>query len=180
MSMPAVLRRISLMDLAVLAALVAAALIASQYGARARMVPMVVAIGSIAFLVLQIVLELRGASLDIDQEEALMGEDARRAAEEAEAKEEAAFAEKIRIATYEGGTIAGGILLVASYAALILLVGVVPAVFVFVLYFFLVISRLGFVTSLLLALATEAVIYGLFILTLGVRPNRGFLFDAFL
>jgi hypothetical protein len=174
------LRRVSLMDLAVLAVLIGAAVLCSGYGARARMVPMIVAVGSIGFLLLQLVLQSRGASLDIDQEE-LLGAEAKRAAEEAEAKEQA-FAEAAprSFVTYEGGSLWSGLAIIVGFAALILGLGVLPAVFLFVFGFLAFISRLRVLWALLLALATEGVVYGLFVLVLGVRMNRGFLIEMFL
>lgn len=174
-------RRVSLVDLAVLAMLVTAAAIASQYGVRARMGPMVVSIGSVLLLTVHIILQFRGASLGIDQEEVLMSTEARRAAEESEAREEAlARAGQQSIVVTQGGTLAGALAIVVAYPTLIILIGLVPAVFVFVFFFFLFISRLGLVRSLVFAAATEASIYGLFILTLGVRPNTGYLVDMLL
>lgn len=168
-------RGLSLMDLMVLAVLVCAAVIASDYGARARLVPMTVAVGSILLLLLQIVLQARGASLDIDQRE-LMGREARLAAEEAETREDVLAAVEARsVVTYQGGSLAGGIAVFVGFAALILLIGVLPAVFIFMFGFLVCISRVGIVRSFIAALVTEAVVYGLFVAALGVRMNEGYL-----
>ncbi|MFM9857604.1 tripartite tricarboxylate transporter TctB family protein [Pseudoxanthobacter sp. M-2] len=166
---------ITVMDLVVLAVFVTAAFIASEYTARARMVPVIVTIGSAMFLLVHIGLQIRGASLDIDQRE-LMGRDVRRAAETAEAEEQALAAHDGRqIVTYQGGSLASGLAIIAGFPALIFLVGMLPAVFLFTFGFLLFISKFGLVRSLLAAVATEVVVYGLFVAALGVRMNQGIL-----
>jgi len=169
-------RGITAMDLVVLAVFITAAFIASEYTARARLVPVIVTIGSAMLLLVHIGLQIRGASLDIDQR-GLMGRDARQAAETAEAEEQALAAHDVRqVVTYEGGSLASGLAIIAGFPALIFLVGMLPAVFLFTFGFLLFISKFGLVRSLVAAVATEAVIYGLFVAALGVRMNEGILF----
>ena len=172
-------RGVTLMDLIVLAVFVAAAFIASEYTARARLVPVIVTIGCAMLLLVHIGLQIRGMALDIDQRE-LMGRDAREAAETAEAGEQALAAnDGRRIVRYEGGSLASGLAIIAGFPALIYLVGMLPAVFLFTFGFLLVISRFGLVRSLVAAVVTLAIVYGLFVAALGVRMNDGLLFTMF-
>jgi len=170
---------VTVMDLIVLAILIAAAFIASEYTARARLVPIIVTIGSAMLLLVHIGLQIRGMSLDIDQRE-LMSRDAREAAEAAEAGEQVLAADDGRqIVSYRGGSLASGIGIIVGFPALIFLVGMLPAVFLFTFGFLTFISGFGVVRSLAAAIVTEIVIYGLFVAALGVRMNDGLLFTMF-
>lgn len=172
-------RGVSVMDIIVLAVFVAAAFIASEYTARARLVPVIVTIGCALLMLVHIGLQIRGMALDIDQRE-LMGRDSREAAETAESNEKALAANDGRqIVSYEGGSLASGLAIVAGLPALIYLVGMLAAVFLFTFGFLLIISRFGLVRSLLAAAVTLVAVYGLFVAALGVRMNEGVLFAVF-
>jgi hypothetical protein len=163
------------MDLIVLAVFVAAAFIASEYTARARLVPGIVTIGCVLLLLVHIGLQIRGMALDIDQRE-LMGRESREAAEAAEASEKAlAENDGRRIVRYSGGSLASGLAIIAGFPALVYLVGMLAAVFLFTFGFLLIISRFGLVRSLAAAVVTLAIVYGLFVAALGVRMNEGVL-----
>lgn len=168
----------NLVALLLLVTLVVFAGLSLTYGARARMVPLAVAVTTIFLLLVQFYLQnfridtvasISGAALfakKLHEAEPHRDEHYLPTADESD---EQVTAEE------PGGTPLVGVLLVAAFVALFFAIGVLPAVFVYVLVYFVVITKMHVIRALAYATGMLLVIHTVFVTVLGVRMDGGYL-----
>lgn len=161
--------------------LVGFAAVSLTYGERARLVPFPMAIASILLILLQLYLQnARGdaeAALHVDALQIFArkgGEVVGRLPEG-----EGADDETLDVVEEPGGSERMGVLLVALFVGLILLVGVLPAVFLYVFGHCLFVGKRRLLPALAAAGCTELVIYLLFVSILKVPMYAGWLPSLF-
>jgi hypothetical protein len=166
---------------AVLLALFVAVLIMSfDYGPRARLVPVPIAIIGMLLTVAQLVWQnLRGADeLHVDVLELVAGRDGsdRRQAAQREAAQREAAQNEAGGATGQPSlrAQARAFAVVGALLALFLLLGPIPAVFLFSAGFFLWSGEASWSRALIYALICAACLYFIFGYILQVQLNRGF------
>lgn len=160
---------------AVLLLLFTAVLIISfDYGPRARLVPVPIAIIGILLTLGQLVWQnLRGADdLHVDVLELVAGRDGsrrRKAAQEEAAKSGARAAP----AQYSLGAQARAFAIVAALLTLFLVLGPIPAIFVFSAGYFILSGESSWLRGLIYAFACTGFLYLIFGYILQVQLNRG-------
>lgn len=160
-----------------LAVFVAFAAISLTYGDRARLVPLPVAIASSLLILLQLYLQNTRADADLAVDAMhLFARQGEQITSTLEA--ELAIPEQgVTIVEEPGGSEWSAALLVIAFVSMILLVGILPAVFLFVFGYFLLVSKKRVLTSLAYAIGTEVAIYALFVWVLKVQMYGGWLIE---
>ncbi|MDH5535193.1 MAG: tripartite tricarboxylate transporter TctB family protein [Betaproteobacteria bacterium] len=161
----------NLMAVAFLALFVAVIWEALDFGPRARMVPLPVATFGIVLIVIQLIWQNLRSTQDLQMGmfESLTKRGREAVKEEPEARPEAAARrpEWVREAAAYG--------MVATIVGLILLLGPIPAVFLFTGGFFVVTRHYSFVKGLVYTLCLTAAIYLLFVVALEIQLYHGIL-----
>jgi hypothetical protein len=143
------------------------------YSSRARLVPLPIAVLGVCFAVAQLLwqnfraadeLSINALDLIMKRETMTKAPIAPEAVQADETPPEAAG--RLRSEPWAFG-------MVVSLLALILVVGPLPAVFVFTVGYLVLTKHCSFVRATSYALVCAAVLYGLFGYTLGVQLNRG-------
>ena len=88
--------------------------------------------------------------------------------------------EQVKIQKVEGGSELAAISMIVLYLVMTLLIGILPAMFLFVFGFFILITKMKWYISLLVTLATEVSIYILFSYVLQIKFFQGWLVKLFL
>lgn len=141
--------------------------ISAGYSYRSRLVPLPVAIASILLISLQMLIQnLRpDRELNVDAAEILASEGSRLTSGMADAVD----------AGGGGGSEVVGILLVAAFLGLILLVGILVGIFLYVFGYFYLAGKEKLWVALAYALGTEISVYLLFVVLLRVDMYEGWL-----
>lgn len=141
--------------------------VSAGYTYRSRLVPLPVAIASIMLISLQLLLQnLRpGRELNVDAAEMLGAGSSRMTSEMPGAANEGSGA----------GSELVGALLVAEFVGLILLVGILGAIFLYVFGYFYLIGKEKLWVALAYAFGTEIAVYLLFVVLLRVDMYEGWL-----
>lgn len=150
-----------------------------NYSPRARMVPVPIATISALFVLLQIYMMnfKKDIDLNVDATELLTGGKSKESITEGRAKAEV---DEVKIKKIEGGREWVAILIVLIYLGMTWLIGIMPAMFLFVLGFFVFITKIHWIKSLIATLLTELTIYILFVYILEVQFYEGLLVNLFL
>lgn len=153
---------------------IAMIVISFDYSPKARMVPVPIAAFSAVIMLVQMYLMnfRRDIELNVDAAELLTGGHSKESIVEGKAHEEV---EEVKIKKIEGGKESTGLLIVLIYLVMTLLIGIMPAMLLFVFGFFYFISKTHWIKSLLIALLTVALVYFLFIFVLEVQFYEGWL-----
>lgn len=139
-----------------------------DFGPRARMIPLPLAVFGIVLTLAQLAWQNLRSTDELQMDMIRVQEPV-----VAEAEAEMPKAAALRPATFGRELAATG--LVALLLGLVYLIGVIPAVFVFTGGYFLVSRQYGVLAALLYTTAFTVVIYLLFIVALQVRPYYGLL-----
>lgn len=165
----------------VLAVLLVFAGLSLTYSARARLVPLTVAIGSIALMVIQLLVQnLSRAGADAEPGGAgLFGQgglspddDEMSPATHPLPPEQD---ETVTVLHEAGGSVLGGITVVAAFAVLILMAGVLPAALLFVFGYLRWVARASLRACVAYAVGTWGLLYLLFVVFLQVSMSGGYL-----
>ncbi|MFZ5943194.1 MAG: tripartite tricarboxylate transporter TctB family protein [Bacillota bacterium] len=147
-----------------------------DYTYKARMVPVTIYIISALIMLLQIYFMnfKKDVNLNIDTAELLTG------GKSSESDIKVGQAEQVKIQEVKGGSELSAILLIVGYLVATLLIGMLPAMFLFVFGFFIFITKMKWHISLLITIATQASIYILFAYILQIKFYEGWLVKSFL
>lgn len=145
-----------------------------NYSPRARMVPVPIAITSAVIILIQIYLMnfRKDINLNVDPTELLTGGKSKESIEEGRAKDQVA---EVKIQKIKGGKESVAILIVLSYLGLTLLIGILPAMLIFVMGFYIFITKLHWIKSLIITLLCEVGVWVLFVFILEVQFYEGWL-----
>lgn len=145
-----------------------------DYGPRARMVPIPIAAVSAVVMLLQIYLMnfRKDIDLNVDAAELLTGGHTKESIVEGKSHEEVA---EVKIIKIEGGKESTALLIVLVYLVMTLIIGIMPAMFLFVFGFFVLVTKMHWIRSLIIALITEVSIYILFVYILEIQFYEGWL-----
>lgn len=157
---------------------IAMIILSFDYSPRARLVPVPIASVSAVIVLIQIYLMnfRKDFNLNVDPAELLTGK-SKEAIQEGLGKDEV---EEVKIKKIEGGKESVAILIVLTYLVMTWLIGIMVAMFLFVFGFFFIITKVGWIKSLIAALITEVSIYILFVNILEVQFYEGWLVNLFL
>ncbi|KUO63073.1 MAG: hypothetical protein APF84_11135 [Gracilibacter sp. BRH_c7a] len=153
---------------------IAMIVISFDYSPKARMVPVPIAVVSAVVMLLQIYLMnfRKDIELNVDAAELLTGGRSADSIVEGKVHDEV---EEVKVKKIEGGKEHVGLLIVLTYLVMTLLIGIMPAMFLFVFGFFVWISKTHWIKALLIAFVTEISVYILFIFVLEVQFYEGWL-----
>ena len=142
--------------------------------ARARMVPITISAVSAVIMLIQIYLmNFRvDVDLNVDPTELLTGGKTAKDIEEGRRQDQV---EEVKIQNLEGGKEIVAILIVLTYLGMTLLIGILPAMFLFVLGFLLFVTKMHWIQSFIIAIITELGIYILFVMILEIQFYKGWL-----
>ncbi|KJS84317.1 MAG: hypothetical protein JM58_11260 [Peptococcaceae bacterium BICA1-8] len=147
-----------------------------DYSYKARLVPVPVFVVSALIMLLQMYFMnfKKDVNLNVDAAELLTGGKSNSSTNGPEKTE------NVKIQKVEGGSELSAILMIVGYLVMTLLIGILPAIFLFVLVFFVFITKMKWYISLLVTLATEVSIYILFSYVLQINFFQGWLVKLFL
>ncbi|MQA78027.1 MAG: hypothetical protein GEV10_06035 [Streptosporangiales bacterium] len=157
---------------------VAVLLVSLGYGSQARLIPSTVAVASIVLMLIQLVVQNlpgRGAQLSgrsylgVDEDDSPVPVPV----PVPEADADADATDEPELEHEPGGSIAGGIAVVASFVVGIVLVGILPAVLLFVFGYVLRVGRSRLLPAAAYAVGTWGVLYVLFVLFLRLPMYGG-------
>ncbi|KJS20740.1 MAG: hypothetical protein VR72_13240 [Clostridiaceae bacterium BRH_c20a] len=147
-----------------------------DYTYKARMVPVPIYVISALIMLLQIYFMnfKKNINLNVDAAELLTGGKSKDSVKGPEKTEQ------VKIQKVEGGSELAAISMIVLYLVMTLLIGILPAMFLFVFGFFILITKMKWYISLLVTLATEVSIYILFSYVLQIKFFQGWLVKLFL
>lgn len=162
----------TLAALVFLALFVGAAMLALEFGPRARMIPLPLAIFGAVLALVQLALVYRGATHGLQMDLIAVERPSPLAGTDADASAPGAA---VAASGATKGTVRGAYAIVAGLLALVLGIGPVAAVFVFTAAYFIKTRYCSAPLALLYAAACTFAVYVLFFLALQIQPYHGIL-----
>ena len=156
---------------------IAMIIISFDYGPRARMVPVPIAAVSAIIMLLQMYLMnfRKEIELNVDVAELLT-----RGQSSGAMLDEVKQVDEVKITVIKGGKESTALLIVVLYFVMTILIGILPAMILFVYGFFALITKVHWIKSLITTLITVASIYILFVYVLEIQFYEGWLVNTFL
>lgn len=153
---------------------IAVIIMSMGYGVRARLVPLPIASGSAVLVLAQLILQNTKKNVDfsVDASELFRGSKTGQAVQDEKSK---TGSTDLKVKKIGGGNEWRGLGLVGIYFLIILLIGIMPAVFIFVLGYFLFVAKIKWIRALLYSVLCEVAIYVLFVMLLQVQMYQGWL-----
>ena len=151
-------------------------IISFDYSYKARLVPVPILVISTIIMLLQMYFMnfKKDIDLNVDAAELLTGSKNK---DSAKGKDKV---DEVKIQKLKGGSELSAILIILFYLLLSFLIGILPAMFVFVIGFFIFITKMRWITSLIATLATVVTVYILFSYVLEIKFFEGWLVKMFL
>lgn len=146
-----------------------------NYSAKARLVPVPIAVASLVLCLVQLYIQNFAQNFDLHVDPSQFFKSTQN--ETASATNEA---RKSTVKKQGGSNELVGIGMVLIYLTMMILLGVLPAVFLFVLGFFILVGKIIWYKALLYAVICESVIYFLFVFILKVQMYEGLILKFFL
>ena len=144
------------------------------YGERARLVPVPIAVGSVILTVAQLVILNFSKNIDLSVDASTLFRSTK-SGKTVQAERKNLEDSDIKVRKIEGGKEIVGLGLVGLFLLLILLIGLLPAAFVFVLGYFIIIGKMKWFKALFYTVVCEASLYFLFFSLLEVQVEKGWL-----
>lgn len=149
------------------------------YSPRSRLVPVPIAIFSLVLVIAQILLMNFKSDFDlnIDATEFLTGGQSKESIEDSIEK-----VDTTGVITEIGERPQEKVALLTVFVYLVLnyLVGIMPAIFIFVLGYFIILSKLTWIKALVISLSTVVFIWFFFVYLLQIQMYKGLLLNLFL
>ncbi|MDA8228010.1 MAG: tripartite tricarboxylate transporter TctB family protein [Desulfitobacterium hafniense] len=147
-----------------------------NYSAKARLVPVPIAIASIILIIIQLLIQnfAKNFDLSVDPSQLFKATQNEAAVTNQEARK------NVQVKKQGGGKETTGIGLVLLFLAMILLIGMMPAIFLFVLGYFIILGQEKWLKALIYTAICEASIYFLFVTILNVHMYEGLILKMFL
>lgn len=150
-----------------------------DYGERARMVPIPVAIASLLLILLQIFLMnfKKDFDLSVDAADIFRGSESGMAVQEERCK---AQMDDIKIQKIEGGKEIGAIGIVLLFMVMVVLIGILPSIFLYVAGYFILGAKIHWLKAVIYSAVCDASIYFLFGYVLQIHMYEGWLINLIL
>jgi hypothetical protein len=152
--------------------------VSMEYGERARMIPIPVSIASLILIGLQIFLQnfRRDFNLNVNAADIFRGSQSGLAVQDEVSTQ---GAQGIKVHGAEGGREAHAIAIVVLFMLLILLLGIIPAIFIYVAGYFIRNAKIFWVKALVCAGIADFCIYALFGWILKIFMYKGWIYALF-